>query len=332
MKLREASYGVLTVVIALVIFLALIEVALRVYTARAIIYDVEMTRYANEIKRESANPLIGHVHAPNREATLMGVDVKINSDGFRDRDYPVKPDGSYRIIFLGDSLTFGWGVEKSKTFEELLETELNKRKPTEIINFGTGNYNTEQEVNLFLEKGLKYKPDEVVVFYFINDAEPTPHMSKWEILGHSRAITFFWSRLNTVLTMFGEHPSFHDYYAGLYADDRPGWNAAKKAFIQLRDVCRQNKIAVRVVLLPEMHNLHNYPFTDEHRKVVSFLSENGMQALDLAPFFAQEMNPRQLWVAPDDAHPNAIAHAMIARYSLDFIAEPINARKTVDGD
>src|SRR5262249_43999443 len=160
-------------------------ILMRLYTWKVISYDVEMTRYAMEVKEQAGDANIGHVHRPGAQATLMGVPVSISKDGLRDRDYPVERTGARRYIFLGDWLTMGWGVEQDRTFEALLEKKLNERGPTEILNFGTGNYNTVQEVNLFLKKGLKYKPDSVVLFYFINDAEPTPAVSKWEALGNS---------------------------------------------------------------------------------------------------------------------------------------------------
>jgi lysophospholipase L1-like esterase len=122
------------------------------------------------------------------------VPVRINSDGLRDVEHAVAHGDRYRIIFLGDSFTFGWGVREADTFKSQLETALNQRYPTEIINFGIGNYNSEQEVNLFLEKGLKYHPDKVVVFYFINDAEPPRAKAPFPFLYHSDFITFFWSR------------------------------------------------------------------------------------------------------------------------------------------
>jgi len=321
MRANDLAMGVLTTAISLGAVLAISEITIRVYAHWWLIYDLEMSRYAMEIKTESPNPRIGHVHKPNTEARLMGVPVKINSDGFRDREYPIERNASHRIIFLGDSLTFGWGVEKSKTFEEIIEAKLNETVPTEIINFGTGNYNTEQEVNLFLEKGLKYQPDEVVVFYFINDAEPTPRKSNWEVLGRLRAVTFFWSRIKSTLTNLGGNKDFHEYYAGLYSDRQPGWMAAKAAFLELRDVCLKKGIALRVILLPELHVLQNYPFAAEHQKVLAFCRENGIEARDLAPFFSGEKNPRRLWVAPDDAHPNEVAHALIAKDSLDFVIE-----------
>jgi lysophospholipase L1-like esterase len=326
-SIKEMAIGFLVSAITLVALFAISEGAIRLYTRWSIIYDIEMSRYATEIKNESPNPLIGHVHRPSSEATLMGVRVDINADGFRDREYPVERNGNSRIVFLGDSLTFGWGVEKSKTFEEILEAELSTTKPTEIINLGAGNYNTEQEVNLFAEKGLKYKPDEVVVFYFINDAEPTPHKSQWEFLGQFRVVTFFWSRLKSLIANTGPHQTFRDYYAGLYADTQPGWTAAKKAFIELKEICASKNIALRVVLLPELHMLQDYPFAAEHRKILEFLRDNGIAALDLAPFFKGEKDPMRLWVASDDAHPNAIAHAMIARFARDFIVEGADGRK-----
>ena len=184
--------GILVSIVSLIMFGLLMEVIMRVYTHYSIFYDVEMTRYANKIKKSSADPKIGHVHKPNSDATLMGVNVKINSGGLRDKEYPLDHAQKYRIIFLGDSLTFGWGVEKVNTFEILLEGKLNKIRPTEVLNFGTGNYNTEQEVNLFLKEEKKYKPDHAVLFYFINDAEVTPKKSAWNFLSHSRAITFYW--------------------------------------------------------------------------------------------------------------------------------------------
>jgi hypothetical protein len=327
MTIKEVTSRLLVTTITFFVLFCISEITLRLYTRRVIIYDIEMSRYATEIKEDSPNPRIGHVHKPNSEAKLMGVWVKINSDGFRDREYPVARGESARIIFLGDSLTFGWGVEKSQTFEAILEAEMSQTRPTEIINFGTGNYNTEQEVNLFMEKGLKYKPDEVVVFYFINDAEPTPKKSNWAFLGTSRTVTFFWSRLKSALTNLGRTKSFHEYYSDLYSEGQPGWAAAKNAFLQLRDTCSSNGIALRVVLLPELHMLHDYPFTAEHQKILAFLTENRITALDLAPFFAEERNPMRLWVASDDAHPNEIAHALIAKYLREFIMGGINGQR-----
>ena len=312
----------LVILFSLAATFALCELMLRVYLVNHTVYDVEMLRYATLIKSESPNPLIGHVHAPNAQAHLMDVDVRINPDGLRDAEHPTARDGRYRIIFLGDSLTFGWGVEQDQTFKTLLETALNRRYPTEIINFGTGNYNSEQEVNLFIEKGLKYRPDKVVVFYFINDAEPTPKKASMAFLYHSRLVTLAWSRLHALESNLGDRNNYYrTYYADLYRPDAPGWKKAQAALQQLRDVCAANGIALQVVLLPELHSLREYPFSNEHAVVATYLRSIGVPVLDLAPKFTDQAEPMRLWVAPDDAHPNALAHKLIAEKAEDFIAE-----------
>lgn len=211
------------------------------------------------------------------------------------------------------------GVKKEDCFESILEKEANLIKKTEIINFGTGNYNTEQEVNLFLKKGLKYKPDHVVVFYFLNDAEVTPKKSKWNFLSYSRSFSFVWLRLRSLNLNSAKRKSFKEYYSNLYNEDQQGWLNTKSAFQELKKECLESNTKLQVILLPELHNLEEYIFIDEHQKVMSFLKKEGIDCLDLSPFFSQVKNPFELWVAPDDAHPNDKAHKMIAEYSINFI-------------
>jgi lysophospholipase L1-like esterase len=324
--MRRVLRGLRLALIWFLVFVVLLEVTMQIYTRFVIIYDVEMSRYAVSLKQRSENPKIGHVHRPNASDTLMGVDVRINSDGLRDREYDVARGNSARIVVLGDSLTFGWGVEEAGTFVSLLEQEISRETPVEMINFGTGNHNTEQQVNLFIEKGLKYSPDGVVVFYFINDAEPTSKRSNWLGLSHLRSLTLIWSRTRMVLARFRSSNTFVDYYRALYEPDQPGWQATKKAFRELRDVCKEKRIALRVVLLPDLHDLVDYPFLEEYAQVGQFLSQEGIAYKDLLLDFRGTKNSRELWVAHDDAHPNAAAHKMIADHSRSFVEQEIVGR------
>jgi lysophospholipase L1-like esterase len=311
---------ILLVLVSLLLFFAFGELVLRIYLTRHTFYDVEMSRYARLLKIDTANPLTGHHHRPDTQARLMNVTVRTNSDGFRDDDYPVEKGARRRIIFLGDSLTLGWGVEKEETFEHLLERELDAISPAEIINLGIGNYNTTQEVNLFLDKGLKYSPDQVVLFYFINDAEPAPQKSRFPWLGEIRIVNFYWSRAKALAERLSEARGFQAYYSALYRDGQPGWARSQAALLELQRICREHDLQLQVVLLPELHELQDYPFAKEHGLITDFLRENEIPALDLAPSFHDERNPTTLWVAIDDAHPNAEAHRRIAEYSLEFIA------------
>lgn len=311
--------GLALVLLPIAIFLVLGEVVLRAYLTQRIFYDVEMSRYAQLLKEESPNPRIGHVHRPGQSARLMGVDVDINSVGLRD-DEPRPAAGQRRIVFLGDSLTFGWGVAQDDTFASRLEEQLSIDVPTEVLNFGTGNYNTTQEVELFLEKGLAYEPDQVVLFYFINDAEPVPVKSRWAFLANFRIVTFYWSRLKQLAAGWFPGQTFREYYAALYDDEQPGWVSTQQALRRLAAECRERAIDLRVVLLPELHRLDENPFEREYRMVADVLRKEGVPVLDVTSSFADVAEPQSLWVSSDDAHPNAEAHRRIAEASRNFIA------------
>lgn len=320
---RRIIVRMLLTLVSTILCLVIAEFALRFYFARNINFDIEMSRYTNLGKVASPNPRIGHVHKKNISEKLMGVLVETNSDGLRDREYVVEKTGKYRTIFVGDSLTLGWGVERQDTFEYLLEEQLNQTHDVEILNFGIGNYNTVQQVNLFEEKGLKYRPDQVTMFFFINDAELLKKTSSLEFLSNSQLVTFYWSRLRGFFSDGSYESGYMDYYSRLYSDDSQGWQEAKAAMLKMKKLALDNDFVFQVVLLPELHELVDYPFTELYGRVERFLNQNDIDVLDITSAFKDEADPIKLWVARDDAHPNARAHRIIANSSIEFVAGTI---------
>lgn len=110
----------------------------------------------------------------NTEAINRGVPVKTNSYGLRDIEHSLeKPEGSYRILFYGDSYTFGQRLSMEETFNKKLEQKLNLVLPdsVETINFGVCGMNTFQEMMYFIQRGLIFNPDMVVVVWISNDVD-----------------------------------------------------------------------------------------------------------------------------------------------------------------
>ncbi len=107
---------------------------------------------------------------------------RINSAGMRDYEYPlVKGNGFFRIVCLGDSVTFGAGVELEQVYPKVLEKLLNTKSDEiryEVLNFGVGGYNTAQEAVALKEKALQYRPDLVLVGFNLNDGSPTASLNE----------------------------------------------------------------------------------------------------------------------------------------------------------
>lgn len=93
--------------------------------------------------------------------------VEINSKGFRgpERDY-ARNAGVRRVLVMGDSLTWGYGVDFEGTFTARLE----KLVPNlEVVNLGVSGYSTDQELLLYQDEGRKYAADVVIVLVVKND-------------------------------------------------------------------------------------------------------------------------------------------------------------------
>lgn len=116
--------------------------------------------------------------------------VTSNNVGFRDKKIGAKNDNIYRIIAVGDSFTFGHGIEKnSETYPKQLESYLNKNssfnKKIEVINAAEKGYSPDQEYRQIQKKLLQLHPDMIIWNFSIpgdlfnlihNPGWPTPSL------------------------------------------------------------------------------------------------------------------------------------------------------------
>jgi hypothetical protein len=112
--------------------------------------------------------------APDYTGWFAGVPVRINTLGFRDtREYELaKQPNTFRIVVLGDSVTFGHGALYETTYPFLLEDKLKKWRPEidwQVWNLGVPGYNTSQELAYWKEINGVFKPDLVIVGFYWND-------------------------------------------------------------------------------------------------------------------------------------------------------------------
>lgn len=96
------------------------------------------------------------------------VAIRINRHGLRaDREYSYerRPHVA-RVVVVGDSFTFGHGVEAEETYAALLERW---RPATEVLNLGVQGFGTDQQLLILRSKGLRYHPDLVIMGLYKGD-------------------------------------------------------------------------------------------------------------------------------------------------------------------
>jgi hypothetical protein len=123
---------------------------------------------------------LGWVHVPalsdKHTHRDFSVDVTINRLGFRDKEYSLKRNEKKRLLVLGDSYGWGFGVENHQVFTEMLEES---RPDWEIINTSVNGYGTVQQYLSLQETGLQLTPDVVLLLFHDNDFEDNAGKSNY---------------------------------------------------------------------------------------------------------------------------------------------------------
>jgi lysophospholipase L1-like esterase len=104
--------------------------------------------------------------------------VSINSYGLRDREVGDPEPGTFRILVLGDSVTFGHGVAIDDAFVRQLEARLAGRdRRIEVLNAGIPGWSTRQQRIFYERHSAGLAPDLVLVGFVLNDVTEIHHGS-----------------------------------------------------------------------------------------------------------------------------------------------------------
>jgi len=152
------------IILSTLFALFLSEIALRLMGFNPLYVSPERDRFW---KYDS---LLGWAHQPQQEGIFetpqFRTVVRINEEGLRDREHSYKRQNDIeRVLVLGDSFAWGYGVEESERFSQQLEEALD----VEVINAGVSGYSTDQELLWYENEGIKYETDLVILVIAGND-------------------------------------------------------------------------------------------------------------------------------------------------------------------
>lgn len=161
MTSRLAAVG-----IGLAVGLLLCEILLRIARPEALWFGPEgMEAF---VVSDAALGWVGRpdVRSEERSDPDSPHEVSTNSRGLRNRETSYARDARRRILCIGDSFTWGLGVESRDAFPSLLEAG---SSDTEVINAGCLAWGTAQEWLWLEREGQRYSPDVLILEFFVND-------------------------------------------------------------------------------------------------------------------------------------------------------------------
>jgi lysophospholipase L1-like esterase len=255
------------------------------------------------------------------------VHVVRNAQGYRDEHAFTRraAKGKQRIVFLGDSFTYGHGVARvADRFSNRISQGLERAHPGhfEVANLGCPGHGTPETVKILKDQILAndYQADYLVYTICLNDIESFhPEKSSHDTERRSRSPdfflfrdTYFFNLMYFRLQQFTQ-PEIRNYFSYLqgYYSGQP-WEQMQSSLDEFLGLAKEHHLDTRIVIFPFLHNLgKDYPFRAAHQKLSDFFQSRGVRVLDLEPVLAAHSG-EVLTVNEFDAHPNSRAHQLAA--------------------
>ena len=261
--------------------------------------------------------------------------VVFNNYFRRDRQFESQKQlGEFRIVVMGDSISFGGGIEDpADRFSDLLQTRLRADGDNvSVYNLGVSGTGSEDQIKDFNNfKHLKF--DLLVWQYFLNDINPPdggegtriittnqdkfkpPSLIRWLTDQSFFADWLYW-RLSTKYNR-----TFSDLaVADLNAYQNPDLLARHQAVIKnFLTQAQTDHLAVIIILFPYLYQTPLTQISDfVYDKMLKFFQNQSSSVIDLKAVL-RPYQPAQLMASRWDSHPNELAHKLAAEQLYQVI-------------
>jgi len=267
----------------------------------------------------------------------------LNEHGFREAAYgdEILTDDFTRLLFLGDSFTFGLGVQDgAKRFSDLVEDRLNLASNQgnsascfHIYNAGVPGTEPEEWVGYLKELQPVYQPDHVFAIFFLRDGTElcTSLRCYEEVINRIKSRyteRFLYKHSHLGKFLYGGliRKVFSDYYENEVIDaylgseqERSFWIKQQKKLLEIRDTAVQSGAEFHLVIFPILIELdRGYPFRQVEAEVIRFADDAKISVFSMTDGFMGQ-DARQLWVSRSDQHPNEKGHEVAAEILFPYI-------------
>jgi hypothetical protein len=256
----------------------------------------------------------------------------INEGGYRDLEHThEKPPGVRRVVFVGDSFTYGAGILLEDTYALRAGRALSasRGEPWEAVVLAVPGLDTGQEASIVEREAFTYAPDLLVLGYVLNDAEEADAAERrrafdWTAREEAKRNPPFWRR-SALLSLVAdrlhaerENRERIENHLALYREGSSAFAAVKKSLQAMGARARAASVPFVVVIFPLFANPldSRYPFAAIHDQVGEAARAAGATVVDTLPYY-RDLDWHLLTVeGAADEHPNELAHRIAAQALL----------------
>ncbi len=267
---------------------------------------------------------ISELSAPNVRGMNSGVLFETNSHGFRGPERSLaKPQGTIRVMLIGDSISMGSGVAYESTYGHLLELRLNTQpagRAYEVLNWAVSGLYTKVILGRFERLGLRFDPDLVIYGYTLNDIEGEHYIRSYENRYHpfffARSpiylVRFFGPRARELFqAVFATSGSYVGELHENYFENEAAWAEVLAGFDRLANQARESRICAVLFVHTDLNMLNFlHPFRAEYDQIADAAAARGLFVIRSYERLL-EKDPTQLWVGLADPHPNEAGHQLL---------------------
>ena len=266
-----------------------------------------------------ADPAIGYRYISNKRGIFENKEfrtsVRFNRFGFRGPDWSLSPDPHRRrMILLGDSFAFGWGVEENETFAELL----NRARPDwQILNLGVSGFGTLQEWKFLQRYGPLLHPQDVIVAFNTGDPEAdcysVPHFPIQIQL--PPAPKKHWSYLFAFVKDRLDKSPKYNYWEHV---DPKALPCCEGYFGSIKNWCDEHHAQLHVIYIPVKDEMDAFVLAGYRKDMTEFWSRDGIDWLDVTPDLQHQPVPSAAYFQVDD-HMTPKGHSVVAAALLKHL-------------
>ncbi len=309
LKSRRAIWYVVYTILSSLLLILAIEIAVRVFYPKINLQGNQKSMFVENRFHNTVGL------KPNSKGIFFGEEIHTDKHGFRKINSPEQYGKSW--LFLGDSVTFGVGIEADRIFPQLIQNELER---TKIWNSAVVGYSTQDYLNVTSALVPSHDDiEKVVLFFCLNDVygnlSVNSAVSKKEVV-----LSFLRSNSKLYLllknTFFDRSKTYASHDIGLYQNPGPEIEQKLKNIVRIKAIADKSKIEFLVAILPYEYQLRVGGLTGPQNFLSGFFAKNNIDFLDMYEDFSM-FDSKDYFLYGDPMHFSRLGHEVVARKMVE---------------